>query len=80
MRIAFCTVPGSGHMNPMTTLARKVRERGHEVFFLGIPDCEPFVRSAGLDFRCYGARQIPPGWTRERLARLSTLRGLAGVR
>ncbi|HTS64902.1 MAG TPA: glycosyltransferase [Candidatus Acidoferrales bacterium] len=80
MRIAFSTLPSPGHMNPMTTLARKMRERGHEVFFTGIPDCEPFVRGAGFEFRGFGARQFPAGFSEEWLARQSRLHGLEGLR
>ena len=37
MRIAFrCSEPG--HLNPMTTLARKLKARGHDVVFISILD------------------------------------------
>ena len=38
MRIGFVTLPVSGHLNPMTSLARKLQQRGHEIVFFGIPD------------------------------------------
>jgi hypothetical protein len=34
----------------MTTLARKLQSRNHEVVFISWPDGEPFVRAAGLPF------------------------------
>ena len=61
MRIGFSCPVLPGHMYPMTTLARKVRERGHEVFFLGIPDAEPMVRVAGFEFYPYGDALFPAG-------------------
>ena len=37
MRIGIVTLPAPGHINPMTTLARKLEERGHYIVFVGIP-------------------------------------------
>jgi zeaxanthin glucosyltransferase len=48
MKIAFLGVRVPGHLNPMTTLARKLKGRGHDVVFLSMPDTEPFVRAAEL--------------------------------
>lgn len=45
MRIGFLTLPFPGHLNPMTALARKLKERGHEIVFFGIPDAEPEIRN-----------------------------------
>jgi UDP:flavonoid glycosyltransferase YjiC (YdhE family) len=50
MKIGFVSTPFVGHLNPMTTLARRLQSRGHEVAFIGVPDVEPFARAAGLDF------------------------------
>jgi zeaxanthin glucosyltransferase len=33
MKIAFVGVPTPGHLNAMTTLARKIKDRGHDVLF-----------------------------------------------
>jgi hypothetical protein len=35
MKIGFLSLPLAGHLNPMTTLARKLQSRGHEVVFIG---------------------------------------------
>jgi zeaxanthin glucosyltransferase len=45
MKIGFLSVPLSGHLNPMTALARKLQSRGHEVVFLGVPNVEPVART-----------------------------------
>jgi UDP:flavonoid glycosyltransferase YjiC (YdhE family) len=47
MEIGFVSMPLAGHLNPMTSLARRVQSRGHEVVFIGVPDDEPFARAAG---------------------------------
>ena len=62
MKIGFVSVPVSGHLNPMTALARRLQSRGHEVVFIGVPDDEPFARAAGLNFVPFvktNIRQVP---------------------
>jgi zeaxanthin glucosyltransferase len=59
MKIGFVSMPLSGHLNPMTALARRLQSRGNEVVFFGVPDVEPFARAAGLDFVPYGEREYP---------------------
>jgi zeaxanthin glucosyltransferase len=41
MKIGFVSLPASGHLNPMTALARKMQARGHEVIFIGVPELKP---------------------------------------
>jgi zeaxanthin glucosyltransferase len=50
MKVAFLSLPLTGHLNPMAALARKLQSRGHEVVFIGVPDIERVVRAADLDF------------------------------
>ncbi len=61
MRIGFISVPLTGHLNPMTALARQLQSRGHEIVFFGTPDTEPAVRAAGLKFVSYGEKELPKG-------------------
>ena len=61
MKIGFVSMPLSGHLNPMTALARRLQSRGNEVVFFGVPDVEPFARAAGLDFVPYGEAEYPVG-------------------
>jgi zeaxanthin glucosyltransferase len=58
MKIGFISLPLTGHLNPMTALARKLQSRKHEVVFLGVPDAEPIVRAANLDFVPFGEKSI----------------------
>ncbi len=80
MRIAFATLHYPSHLHAATSLARTVRERGHEVFFVGVPDAEAAVRAAGLEFHALAAAEFPPGSFRERDAQLAKLSGMAGFR
>jgi zeaxanthin glucosyltransferase len=79
MKIAFISLPFTGHLNPMTTLARKMLTRGHEVLFIGIPDIESAIRSAGITFVPYCENEFPAGSLEKYLAPISKLHGLAAV-
>jgi zeaxanthin glucosyltransferase len=76
---AFC-FPGTGHINPMTALARELERRGHKVVLFGIADTEARIRAAGIEFRLIGAQDYPPGTLQLLDQRLGTLRGLASFR
>ena len=76
---AFC-FPGTGHINPMTALARRLEQRGHQVVIFGIADTEARVRAAGVEFHKIGEQDYPLG-TMEKLDRhLGELKGLATFR
>jgi zeaxanthin glucosyltransferase len=59
----------------MTTLARKVQSRGHDVVFISLPDGESSVRAAGLSFLPCAAKEFPAGSLNQRLRWLSKLQG-----
>jgi zeaxanthin glucosyltransferase len=80
MKIGFVSMPLSGHLNPMTALARKLQSRGNEVVFFGVPDVEPFARAAGLDFVPYGEAEFPVGSIDKYYASVATMRGFEVVR
>jgi UDP:flavonoid glycosyltransferase YjiC (YdhE family) len=76
---AFC-FPGTGHINPMTALARRLQERGHHVVIFGIADTEARIRAAGVDFDLIGESDYPPGTLQALDRRLGELKGLATFR
>jgi len=76
---AFC-FPGTGHINPLTALARELERRGHKVIIFGIADTESRVRAAGIEFRLIGAEDYPPGTLQRLDQRLGELSGLATFR
>jgi zeaxanthin glucosyltransferase len=76
---AFC-FPGTGHINPMTALARTLQRRGHQVVIFGIADCEARVRAAGVEFCLIGAEDYPPGSLKTLDEQLGKLKGLATFR
>jgi MGT family glycosyltransferase len=80
MKIGFVSMPLSGHLNPMTALARRLQSRGNEVVFFGVPDVEPFARAAGLDFVPYGEREYPVGSIERVYSSVAQLQGFEVVR
>jgi len=64
MRVAFLGARVPGHLNPMTTLARKLIARGHDVVFISVLDTEPYVRAAQLPFIPYCQKELPLGLVR----------------
>jgi zeaxanthin glucosyltransferase len=50
----------------MTTLARKLQSRNHDVVFISGPDGEPSVRAADLAFLPYAVKEIAAGPLKER--------------
>ena len=80
MKIGFVSMPFVCHLNPMTTLARRLQSRGHEVAFIGVPDVEPFARAAGLDFVPFCENEYPAGSIAKLLRPVSKLHGLEAAR
>src|SRR5262249_14412078 len=72
LRIGIVSLPVAGHLNPISTLARKLQSRGHDIVFLSIPDTEPFVLAAGLKFVPVGDDAFPRGTLME-VARLFSI-------
>jgi zeaxanthin glucosyltransferase len=61
MKIGFLSLPLSGHLNPMTTLARKLQSRGNDVVFISVPDAEPVLRAANLRYVPFCEQEYPVG-------------------
>jgi zeaxanthin glucosyltransferase len=80
MKIGFVSQPVSGHLNPMTALARKLKSRGHEVVFITVPDGEPIIRGAGLDFVSFCEKEYPEGSMPKTWGAVSKLQGFDVVK
>jgi zeaxanthin glucosyltransferase len=79
MKIGFICFPLVGHLNPMTTLARKLQARGEEVVFIGVPDVEPIVRAAGLDFLPFCEEEYPADSVASLWGGVAKLQGIEAV-
>ena len=75
MKFGFVSLPVAGHLNPMTALARKLQSRGNEVVFFGVPDVEPIVRAANLNFVPFCEKEYPVGSMTEIYGRVAKLHG-----
>ncbi len=80
MKIGFVSLPLSGHLLPMTGLARALRARGHEAVFIGVPDSAPIVRAAGLEFVPCGEAEYPSGSVARVWGPVAHLQGLETIR
>ncbi len=76
---AFC-FPGTGHLNPLTALARRLQQRGHTVIIFGIADIEARVRAAGVDFCLIGESDYPLGTLQELDRQLGEMTGVGVLR
>jgi len=59
--IVFMPFHWASDLNPTFALATKLRNRGHQVHYLCIPDTEPRIRSQGFDFAPIFSRAFPEG-------------------
>jgi zeaxanthin glucosyltransferase len=80
MKIAFISPPVTGHLNPMTTLAREFQSRDHNVVFISLPDGEAVVSAAGLTFLPCAAKEFPAGALNQRFRERSKLQGEEALR
>jgi zeaxanthin glucosyltransferase len=79
MKIGFVSMPKS-HLNGMTTLARKLKSRGHDVIIIGFLDAESVVRAAGLTFVPFCEQEYPLLSIDRKFSMLAKLDGLEAVR
>jgi zeaxanthin glucosyltransferase len=70
----------SGHLNPMTTLGRELKRRGHRVTLIARPDAQKKTESAGLEFAAVGEKEFPVGSLAQTTAQLGRLAGLNAIR
>ncbi|MGF1480737.1 MAG: glycosyltransferase [Cyanophyceae cyanobacterium] len=79
-RFGILCPPAIGHLNPMCALGRELQRRGHTVTLLGVPDVEPKVKNAGLNFCLLGEAAFPAGSVEQRYKQLGQLSGVAGLK
>jgi zeaxanthin glucosyltransferase len=76
----FLSFPGTGHINPLAALGRRLQQRGHRVSFFQIADLESTIKAAGLNFIQIGRNEFPTGTLRRLDQKLSRLNGMAAIR
>jgi zeaxanthin glucosyltransferase len=78
--LGILTFPGTGHLNPMCALGRRLQQRGHRITIFQIADLEAAVQAAALNFVQIGPIEFPLGTLRQLDQKLSHLSGLEAVR
>ena len=77
-RFGVLSFGGTGHINPLICLARRLMARGHSVVFFHSPEIADIVRGQGLEFISIGNR--PPHSHAEQATPSQRPEGIAGVR
>src|SRR5260370_33992083 len=80
MKIGFIGLPNSGHLNPMSALARQLQSRNHDVVMFSVPVGESIARAAGLPFVPFAEREFSTDKLGEIVGRMSSLKGEGGLR
>lgn len=75
MHIGLICPESPGHLNPMTTLGRELKARGHRVTVIANLDAQYKADAAGLGFAPVGAETLPHGAFIRHLERLGELSG-----
>jgi zeaxanthin glucosyltransferase len=75
MKIGFLSLPLFGHLNPMTALARKLQSRGNDIVFITVPDAEPVLRAANLNFVTFCEEEYPAGSIAQNWSSVAKLHG-----
>lgn len=60
-QIAFLPLPQMGHIIPTLKLAKKLKQRGHQVSYFCIADMEEYISSQGLGFSPILTKTFPRG-------------------
>jgi zeaxanthin glucosyltransferase len=80
VKIAIVSLPVTGHLNPMSALAVKLKSLGHEIVFISVPDAEARAIAAGLRFITVAAEHLPLGITSEVEKQFSVTKGEEGLK
>ena len=60
--IGFCIHPITGSVHATLKLAKQLRTAGHQIYYLGVPDCEEYIDRYGFDFISVFGEWFPRGW------------------
>ena len=71
--------PVAGHLYLMTTLGYELKQRGHRVSLVGIPDTRVKAEAIGLEFIEIGEKDFPLGTSKEKFF-LGELTGIASLK
>lgn len=75
--IIFCVYPIPGAINASLKIAKDLQNRGHQIFYLGVADCESALDGNGFEFIPLFEKWFPKGFinAREKTLRLGGWQG-----
>jgi zeaxanthin glucosyltransferase len=79
MHFGIICPAASGHLNPLTTVGWKLKQRGHQVTLLGVPFGQSRAEAAGLGFEPIGQSKFPAEKTVSRYVELGKRTGWSGL-
>ncbi len=79
MKLALVSVRVPAHLYTMTTLARTMQSRGHEVSVIGIPDTAAYVQGMHVPFIPFCQEEYPLGSLQASMKQLGQLEGAAAL-
>jgi MGT family glycosyltransferase len=78
--IGLVTPAYTGHVNTMSTLARELQRRGHQVTLISTPDAEAKALRSGLPFAAIGESEFPIGYVDRFTEQQGVLSGASATR
>lgn len=79
MKLALICPAVTGHLNPMTQIARELQRRGHDVTLVTLIDASDHATRNGLQFAPFGLDEFPRGAVRSMVMRLGELDNAAAL-
>src|SRR4051812_43892081 len=78
--IGIICPPATGHINPFSSLGRRLQSRGHRVTAFQALEMETAVLAHGIDFRPVAVKSYPSGTLAKTYRRMGELSGFALMR
>jgi MGT family glycosyltransferase len=79
-RIGILAIPVPSHLYNCLSIAKELKQRGHQVIFYQVPDSYQMINSAGLECRILGQEKYPLGWLEDKNREFGQLKGVKAVK
>ena len=78
-KVGFSINEARGHMNPSLSLAIELRDKGHDITFVGRLDAKDWVEDQGFKFITFAKEEWPLGSHKHALDEVGALKGKAAL-
>ncbi|AFY39817.1 glycosyltransferase, MGT family [[Leptolyngbya] sp. PCC 7376] len=79
MHIGLYCPAETGHLNTMLPIGEALKQKGHQITFIGVEDAQDKVEAADLDFCAVGIDDFPKGSAEIMFAELGELEGILAL-